>query len=168
MRTCCFHHHNIVPYFVVNLDGPGSRIVVIVVMTLFRCSSYYLSIFIHRYKKVQGNFSNRFVLYVSKGDFIGGILSRGFFSGGTCLGGFCRGAYVGEPEFAIIKKTVQFQSNIRTAIYHVLVIILWHHKIQLSSHTHNMTDECIRRIEEIAFSTIETSGEMRRMEVTVI
>ena len=29
-----------------------------------------------------------------------------------------------------------------------------------------MTDECIRRIEEIAFSTIETSGEMRRMEVT--
>ena len=29
-----------------------------------------------------------------------------------------------------------------------------------------MTDECIRRVEEIAFSTIETSGEMRRMEVT--
>ena len=57
-------------------------------------------------------------------------------------------------------------SNIRTSIYHLLVIILWQHKIQMSSHTHNMTDECIRWIEEIAFSTIETSGEMRRMEVT--
>ena len=57
-------------------------------------------------------------------------------------------------------------SNIRTAIYHVLVIILWHHKIQMSSHTHNMTDECIRRIEDIAFSTVETPGEMRWMEVT--
>ena len=65
-----------------------------------------------------------------------------------------------------MKKGFNRNSHIRTAIYHLLVIILWHHKIQLSSHTHNMTDECIRRIEEIAFSTIETSGEMRRMEVT--
>ena len=72
----------------------------------------------------------------------------------------------GRTRVCYYKKTGQFQSNIRTAIYHVLVIILWHHKIQLSSHTHNMMDECIRRIELIAFSTIETLGEMRQIEVT--